>query len=508
MTDSNTTHIDFATPAPEPPKESSAVIVEMTSVETKRLEWIWCGRIPLGKLTVIDGDPGLGKSLVTIDIAARVTANAPMPDGTTGHLVGPRGVVLLSAEDDPADTLKPRLQAAGADLSRVVLLAGVKDATGERMPCLGDLNAIEAVVQKVDAALVVVDPFMAFLGSKDSHKDQDIRALLAPLAKLAARLLVAVVVVRHLNKNSREGNSLYRGGGTIGIVGAARSSLVVARDPEDTPPARRRIVAINKNNLAPDDAPSLAYHIEVRPIPVAGDVPYVVWEGPHHATASDLLSAGPADRAERSAPARERAEEFLREMLASGPKVCDDVRKRADLLHIKEKTLRLGRERLGIVCRTKGPPGKQTRTWGLPGDAFEPEDATVGSSSLPSADAHGRPHEVAPDGHVQRGTGKEDVSAEVAHVAHVDEGAGQLRINGRDEVAPLAGHTGRDGQLQAEGPKTSPAAEVAHEGQLRDGAPSNMDDRGRYRDLARAALAIHERRHASASAGCNDEVPF
>jgi hypothetical protein len=195
-------------------------------------------------VTILDGDPGRLKSVITIDLAARITTGRRMPDDTASDLDGPRGVVLLSAEDDADDTIRPRLDAADGDGKHVVILQAVKEDGGEYAPTISDLDALEEAIQSVDAALVVIDPLMAHIpDGRDSHKDQDIRRSLAPLGKLAARLAVAIIVIRHLNKAAAIGNALYRGGGSIGIIGAARSGLLAALDPDD-PNKARYILAV------------------------------------------------------------------------------------------------------------------------------------------------------------------------------------------------------------------------------------------------------------------------
>jgi RecA-family ATPase len=229
-------------------------------VEPERVEWLWPGRLPLGKLAVLDGDPGLSKSVVTLDLAARVSAGLELPDSQPCE---PAGVVVLSAEEGLRDTIRPRLDAAGANTERIVALSNVAEGrTGERVISLTkDLAIIERAIERVGAGLVIIDPLMAFLSEKtDSHKDQDVRRALAPLATLAERKRAAVLIVRHLNK-AADGNTLYRGGGSIAIIGAARSGLVIAQDPEDS---ERRVLAANKHNLS-GAAPSLPFRIGTAP---------------------------------------------------------------------------------------------------------------------------------------------------------------------------------------------------------------------------------------------------
>ncbi len=231
-----------------------------------------------------------------------------MPDSTASDLCEPAGVVILSAEDDLSDTIRPRLEAAGADLARIVALTAVNTGDNTRLPMLSDLDAIKHAIAQVNARLVIIDPLMAYLSSKiDSYRDQDIRRSLAPLAALAAETGVAVLVIRHLNKNG-SGNALYRGGGSIGIIGAARSGLLVAKDPEDE---GRQILAVIKANLA-KRAPSLAYRILA-----TNEIPYLSWEGPTGHTASSLL-ANQGEDGEGGSTLKE-AKEFLWEMLVDGP---------------------------------------------------------------------------------------------------------------------------------------------------------------------------------------------
>ncbi len=141
------------------------VLTNLSEVEPLPVEWLWRGRIPRGAITILDGDPGLGKSTLTLDLAARVTTARPMPDGTEGV---PGGVVLLSAEDDVARTIVPRLRAAGADCSRVVAFSAVADKDGkEDIPSFpSDLSALEEAIERVGAVLVIIDPLVAYLDDK------------------------------------------------------------------------------------------------------------------------------------------------------------------------------------------------------------------------------------------------------------------------------------------------------------------------------------------------------
>jgi hypothetical protein len=234
--------------------------------------------------------------------------------------------------------------AAGGDPSRAVAVSTVPDAEGnERQIAIpDDLHVIEAAIGRVGAVLVVIDPLMAFLpGEVDSHRDQDVRRALAPLARLAERTGAAIVVVRHLNKGTG-GNALYRGGGSIGIVGAARSGLLIAKHPEDD---GRRVLASIKSNLAPP-APSLVFGLASTE---SGAV-RVDWKGESNLDAAALLSA-PTDHEERSALSE--AQEFLREVLADGPLPASDVKQEADSAGIAKRTLDRARPSLGVVSERR-----------------------------------------------------------------------------------------------------------------------------------------------------------
>ena len=291
-------------------------------------------------------------------MAARVSVGKPWPDGEECKR---GGVVILSAEDGLADTIRPRFDAAGGDPSKAVALSTVSDGEGnERQIAIpDDLHIIEAAIERVRAVLVVVDPLMAFLpGEVNSHRDQDVRRALAPLARLAERTGAAIVVVRHLNK-ANGGNALYRGGGSIGIVGAARSGLLIAKHPEDD---GRRVLASIKSNLAPP-APSLVFTLGG----TEGGAVGVDWKGETPLDAAALLSA-PTDHEERSALSE--AQEFLREVLSDGPEAAAEVRQEADSAGIAKRTLDRARQSLGVISEREGDSGKRGAgkwVWRLPG---------------------------------------------------------------------------------------------------------------------------------------------
>lgn len=395
-----------AAPAWEPAREPAAaepgapVLIRVQDVRVERIEWLWRDRVPFAKLAVLDGDPGLGKSTLLLDVAARLTTGRPMPGEETP--TKPRGVVLLSAEDGAGDTIRPRLEAAGADLRRVVILDAVRDAEGRpRPPRLpDDLGAVRAAVREVDAGLVVVDPLMAFLSGKhDSHRDQDVRGALRVVADLAQESGAAVVILRHLNKAGGS-QAVYRGGGSIGIIGAARAGLLVAKDPADP---GRRIVAVSKSNLGRDGIPSLAYrtasatvHAEDGPV----DTSRIEWEAdPVDLSANDLLAAAAAAQDGEDTGPRGEAAEFLRSLLADGPVAAKAVRKESEGAGLAWATVRRAADRLGIRRDKAGLKGGWF--WTLPREDAHPtpEDAHVSGVSTFGGSEHLRePEAAASDG--------------------------------------------------------------------------------------------------------------
>jgi hypothetical protein len=306
------------------------------------------------------GDPNLGKSLVTLDMAARVSRGTAWPDVPLEP--GPAGnVILLSAEDDPADTIRPRLEAAGADLDRVHILQGVEYAAGGKgyFNLAADLPVLGRVLDGMaDARLVIIDPISAYLGRTDSHVNAEVRSVLGPLADLAARRGVAVVVVTHLSKGMG-GKALYRAIGSIAFAGAARAAWHFAADPENP---QRRLMLPAKMNLAV--APTgLAYAVESVRLDGLGDVGRVAWESsPVTLTADDIL-ATEADNGE-PAGARQEAVDWLQEVLAGGPVNAVDVRKRAAADGIASRTLDRAKAPLGVKATREGFGGPWV--WMLP----------------------------------------------------------------------------------------------------------------------------------------------
>ncbi|RMF58147.1 MAG: hypothetical protein D6746_10030, partial [Bacteroidetes bacterium] len=295
--------------SPESQPDTRAVAVRVADVEREAIRWLWPGRLALGKMTILDGDPGLGKSTLYCDLAARITTGRPWPDAPDAPPGEPAAVVIIGCEDGIADTIRPRLEEAGADLRRVHVIQAIREGEDLTVPRLPDhIDAIEAVVRETGAALLVVDPIMAHLGDRiNAHRDADVRRALTPLALLCERCGCAGLVVRHLNKMPG-GDPLYRGGGSIGIIGQARIGLLLASHPEHETADGVRVLATTKANVGAW-RPSLVLRLvssERDP-----DTAVLRWEGTTPLTARDLLARPKAERP------RDEAADWLRERLAS-----------------------------------------------------------------------------------------------------------------------------------------------------------------------------------------------
>jgi hypothetical protein len=298
---------ETAKPEAKRPEASGEDIVLtcLADVEAKAVSWLWPSRIALGKMTTFAGDPGLGKSFITLDMAARVSTGAAWPDGSGN---APKGsVIIMGVEDDLADTIRPRLNAAGADVRKVHALEGVEvRAKGkdpfQRAITLEDIAKIRTAADRLpDCKLIVIDPVSCFLGESDSHKNAEIRALLAPLAKLAADKGLAAVIVSHLSKGS--GPAMYRTMGSIAFVAAARAAFLACKDRDDATDNRRLFLPV-KNNIG-NDKTGLAYRF-------AGEREQtrIEWEPePVTTTADEATAEQRPGGGDRQGKRRERKEE-------------------------------------------------------------------------------------------------------------------------------------------------------------------------------------------------------
>jgi hypothetical protein len=346
-------------PWSHPENEPGPILVKLSTVTPQAIEWLWKPRIAIGKVSMIAGNPGLGKSLVTLDIAARVSEGTCLPDRPTVLPARPGSVILISAEDDIRDTVAPRLIAAGADLQRIEAFQGERYRDGatikERDFCLEDLRPLrEALDRKLNVRLVVIDPVSAFTGNADTHNNSSVRILLAGLKKCAEQYRVAVLCVSHFNKNEG-GQAVNRVTGSLAFTAAVRASYAICKDPNDE---GRRLFLPLKVNLAPDEA-GLAYRVEQDP---ESTQPVVAWESdPVHVKADDALR-GYREGQDRTA--RDDARAWLRELLANGPVPSQEAWDEAGAKGHSRPTVRRAMNELGVQHKKHGFQGRGS--WALP----------------------------------------------------------------------------------------------------------------------------------------------
>jgi putative DNA primase/helicase len=319
-----------------------------SEIEPERVEWLWPGRIALGKHTCIAGEPGTGKSQLATYIAAQISMGGTWPcaEGRS-----PQGSVLvLSAEDGEADTIAPRLHAAEADLGRVHIISAVRtDHRSSRgFNLQADIELLEHKIAELgDVALITIDPISSYLGKTDSHKNAEVRGVLEPLSAMAERMRVAVLSVTHFSKSGAANTTkaLHRFIGSIAFVGAPRMAFAVIEDADDKD---RRLMLHAKNNLA---APPQGLAFRLRQTIVGEPGKGIVascldWErDPVTITASEALAAEIGGDAAKPCA---NAEAFLRELLADGPVPAKQVKVDADSVGLAWATVRQAKDRLAI----------------------------------------------------------------------------------------------------------------------------------------------------------------
>ena len=343
------------------PAKPHTILQMLNNVTREQLDWLWPGRIPLGKLTLLAGDPGLGKSFVTLDIAARVSRGERWPDNPL--MKQPPGkVILLNCEDDLGDTIAPRLDKANADDTKIIVLEGIS-LMGKKRPfsleC--DVPRLEEVlIDHAGVRLVIVDPIAGFMGKVDSHNNSEVRGVLAPLADLASRFHVSILTVTHLAKSG--GNkAVYRAMGSLAFAAAARAVWAITKDPDNP---ERRLFLPAKLNLA-KDPDGLAYRI---------DDGRVAWEfNPVKMHADDAFAAETANQkpTQRGSERRE-AIAWLREHLGDKTLPANEVIEAGEQVGFTDRTLRRAYKAIGIPARKESFDGPWL--WRLTPESDQPAE--------------------------------------------------------------------------------------------------------------------------------------
>ena len=312
--------------------EPNLKLINMEQVEIEKIDWLLYPFIPFGKVTIVQGDPGEGKTTMVLQIIAKLTkgeavlpsgSDEPALEGKTMALE-PVNVIYQTAEDGLGDTIKPRLLSAGADCSRVMVI----DDNNQALTMM-DARLEEAII-KTKVRLVVLDPIQGFLGAAvDMHRANEIRPLMKRIAVLAEKYHCAIILIGHMNKNSN-GKSSYRGLGSIDFQAAARSVLIVGRIKDEP---EIRVVCHVKSSLAPEGK-SIAFRLDK-------DTGFE-WIGEYDISADDLLSGDTRGQKIHA------AKEFLKEILASGSVAQTKVAEEAESRRIKKKTLWNAKKELEI----------------------------------------------------------------------------------------------------------------------------------------------------------------
>jgi hypothetical protein len=339
----------------------------LTDVEPTGVHWLWPGRIPLGYVTLLASDPGLGKSLLSLDIAARVSTGRPWPDSQPSTLNSqPSSVLLLNIEDHFDTTVRPRLDALGADCTRILAMSHVPGEGAFNAPrpvaINRDIDRLEMLLREVaDCRLIILDPITAFFGDSSNRSTGNVWKVLSNLSWLAASANLAVLAVSHLRK--KEGAAIYRTMGSLAFVAAARAVWTVATDPAD---ASRRLFLPLKNNLA-ESARGLAFTIEPNP---SSGAPVIRWLPDMIEARADAV---PASTRWVGRPDNERqyAIDWLRTRLLGGSSPVREVRNDADAHGISHATLRRAFRMLGGEAIRRGTVQNGEWRWKLPAEVAQ-----------------------------------------------------------------------------------------------------------------------------------------
>ncbi len=317
--------VKMAKDFPYLPNEADFKMIRMSDIQAQEVQWLWYPYIPSGKITIMQGDPGEGKTFLILGITSYLTRGEALFHSSP---LSPANVIYQTAEDGLADTIKPRLMSLGADCRRVLVIDESEN------PLSFCDQRIKRAIVKTKAKLLILDPLQAYLGADvDMHRANELRPVFSRLGNVAEETGCAIVIIGHMNKAGTK--STYKGLGSIDITAAARSVLVVGKSPEDE---NIRIMAHSKSNLAPSGS-SIAFTFH-NGLEILGE---------SNVTLNELLGLTKAKR-----NVKEEAKELLEKVLSESSVEAKEIIAKSEKLNISERTLKTAKKELGVLSEKIG----------------------------------------------------------------------------------------------------------------------------------------------------------